>query len=81
MWVRIVYATSEKVGMVTNSDFVYDNEAKALESFIFRLRAMNPSIRRRYSEYHVSEVSEVSAADRDKIKQQRITGSYGKVVE
>ena len=51
MWVRIVYATSEKGGMVTNS------------------------------EYHVSEVSEVSAADRDKIKQQRITGSYKKVVE
>lgn len=78
MWVRIVYATSEKVGMVTNSDFVYDNEEEALESFVFRLRAMNPSIRRRYSEYHVSEVS---AADRDKIKQQRITGNYGKVVE
>ena len=76
-----VYATSEKGGMVTNSDFVYDNEEEALESFIFRLRAMNASIRRRYSEYHVTEGTEVSAADRDKIKQQRITGSYGKAVE
>lgn len=76
----IVFATSERGGMVTNSDFVYDNEEEALDSFIRRLRVMNASIRRRYSEYHVSEVSEVSAADREKIKQQRIAGSYGKAV-
>lgn len=77
----IVYATSERGGMVTNSDFVYDNEEEALEDFVFRLRAMNASIRRRFSEYHVSEVSEVSVADREKIKQQRITRSYGKAVD
>lgn len=78
---RIVYATSERGGMVTNSDFVYDKEEEALEDFVFRLRAMNASVRRRISEYYASGVSEVSVADREKIKQQRIAKSYGKAVE
>ena len=77
----IVYATDESAAMVTNSDFVYDNEAEALEDFIFRLRAMNASVRRRISEYYTSRVSEVSEADRKKIMKQRIERSYGKAVD
>lgn len=77
----IVYATDERATMVTNSDFVYDNEEEALDSFIRRLRAMNASIRRRISEYYTSRVSEVSEADREKIERQRIAKSYGKTVE
>lgn len=67
--------------MVTNSDFVYDNEEEALESFIFRLRANNALIRRRISEYYTSGASEVSEADREKIRKQRIERSYGKAVD
>lgn len=74
----IVYATSERGGMVTNSDFVYDNEAEALEDFIFRLRAMNASVRRRFAEYHVSERT---VDDYNKVMEQRLKRSYGKAVE
>lgn len=81
----IVYATDERACMVTNSDFVYDNEEEALESFIFRLRANNALIRRRIAEYYTSGAPEVSeadrAADREKIRKQRIERSYGKAVD
>ena len=81
----IVYATDERAAMVTNSDFVYDKEEEALESFIFRLRANNSWIRRRISEYYTASVSEVSeadrAADREKIRKQRIERGYGKAVD
>ena len=42
----IVFATSERGGMVTNSDMIFDNEEDALDNFIFRLRAMNSYLRR-----------------------------------
>ena len=81
----IVYATDERAAMVTNSDFVYDKEEEALESFIFRLRANNALIRRRISEYYTLGASEVSeadrAADREKIRKQRIERCYGKAVD
>lgn len=71
----IVYATDERAAMVTNSDFVYDNEEEALERFIFRLRANNALSRRRIAEYYTSGAPEVSEADREKIRKQRIESS------